>query len=84
MITEKMKISKMILEQFKDTRGEKCTGNFLNRVAELVYDGNVDFNEFNTESYVRARRKVLELNPHLDERTSVTKEIESLVKKEVA
>ena len=68
MIKEKLEITKQILEDFPETRG----------------DGNGNFNTFNTESYSRARRKVLELHPELDERTKHTNSAEAQVRKEVA
>lgn len=86
MINEKKKLTKKILEEYPDTCGDCGTGNFLNAVVLELYGNNhnIDFNIFSPSSYVRARRKVLEENPYLDMRTKFTKEIENIVKSEVA
>lgn len=83
MIKDKYAITKRILEDYTSTRGDGKTGEFLNIVAREVYKGNIDFNEFNVESWTRSRRKVLENNKHLDWRTSRTKDCEWLVQKEL-
>lgn len=84
MIEEKQELTKQILEDYPETR---CDGNgeFLNKVYEKLYqDQPVNFNTFNAESYSRARRKVLELHPELDERTKHTNNAEMQVRREVA
>ena len=84
MINAKKETTKKILEKYPDTRGDKQTGNFLNSVVLEVYGNNViDFNLFNSESWVRARRKILTEFPELDERTVVTDECENMVRNEM-
>lgn len=84
MITEKLKLTKQILEDHPDARGDG-NGNFLNIVAYKLYGSrSINFNQFNTESWTRARRKVMEQNPQLDNRTHRTAKAEETVKREVA
>ena len=82
MIKEKLALTKQILEEYPNTRGDG-NGEFLNIVLEKVYEGKVDFMIFNTESWTRARRKVLAENPHLDYRTKFTNHLESTVRSEM-
>ena len=83
MITEKLSITKQILEDFPLTRGDGH-GEFLNIASGLMFkDKAVDFTVFNAESWTRARRKVLADNPHLDNRTSRTKDAEQTVRAEM-
>jgi hypothetical protein len=85
MITEKIKLTKEILEDTPLACGDGGTGHFLNEVVLRVYKGKrVDFRVFNMESWSRARRKVLQDNPQLDTRTQRTKDIQNQYKKEVA
>ncbi len=73
MIKEKLPFVKKILAEHPRTRGDGY-GTFLNTIVKELYgDKQVDFNVFNAGSYMRARRKVLEMNPELDERTVGTK-----------
>lgn len=84
MITEKLEFVKSILEKYEETRGDG-NGEFLDKVRETLFGlSNFSFKEFNTESYTRARRKVLETNPHLDNRTKHTNNAEATVRREVA
>lgn len=85
MITDKKQLTKQILEKHPNTCGDQNTGNFLNAVTLELYGNNhnIDFNLFNTETWVRCRRLVLAENPFLDKRTSITKECENIIKSEV-
>jgi len=84
MINEKLELAQSILTDYPETRGDG-NGNFLNKVySKLHLQKPINFNEFNTESWTRARRKVLELHPELDERTKYTNQAESCAKKEMA
>ena len=84
MITEKLALTKQILEDYPETRKDG-SGPFLNKVYTTLYkDTPINFNTFNTESYTRARRKILELHPELDNRTKHTNNAECQVKREVA
>lgn len=84
MIKEKLNLTKQILEDFPETRKDG-NGNFLNQIYITLYKNEpINFNTFNAESYARARRKVLELHPELDERTKHTNNAECQVKREVA
>ena len=78
MVLEKLQIAKEILEQNPEACSDNGGGIFLNDISLKLYPLGVDFTEFNVETYLRARRKVLELNPHLDLRTSKTKEVEEI------
>ncbi len=84
MILEKLDLTKEILEKYPDTRGDKQTGKFLNRVL-MSLNGNmtVDFTEFSVESWTRTRRLILERCPYLDNRTSLTNKLELQMKSEV-
>lgn len=82
MIRDKMLITHKILEKNSSFCGDNGSGDFLNHIAKYIYYGKIDFNKFSPESWTRARRKVLELNPILDKRTRVTKEQEEQIKKE--
>tara|TARA_R110000823_G_C15932894_1_gene499676 strand:+ start:62 stop:316 length:255 start_codon:yes stop_codon:yes gene_type:complete len=83
MIKEKLEFTKQILTDYPETRGDG-NGIFLNKVAEqLCPDGIIDFTVFNMESYTRARRKVLELNSDLDNRTSKSDECENIIRGEM-
>ena len=83
MITDKLELTREILEEFPDTRGDGA-GMFLNRVyVSLHGDKIIDFEIFNTESWVRSRRKILEQCPFLDNRTSLTNKLEMQMKSEV-
>lgn len=78
-----MDFVKKILENNPAARTDG-NGSFLNIVADQLFgDSVIDFNKFNVESYTRARRKVMELYPHLDGRTNNTKEAEETVKEEM-
>lgn len=85
MITEKKALTKKILEKYPDTATDGGTGNFLNAVVLELYGNNhnIDFNIFTPNTWSRARRKVLNENPHLDKRTEKTKEVEEIVKSEI-
>lgn len=84
MIKEKLALTEQILTDHPETRGDG-NGVFLNKVVEILYkDKVIDFTEFNTETWTRSRRKVLELNPHLDNRTSKTAECEFIVRGEMS
>lgn len=84
MILEKLKLTKQILENYPITRGDG-NGDFLNQVAFTLFGlGHIDFNTFSVESWTRARRKVMELNPHLDSRSRLTFKAEATVRSEVA
>jgi len=82
MIKEKLSLTKQILEEYPQTRYDG-NGEFLNIVLDKIYQGEVDFKVFNTESWTRARRKVLELNPQLDYRTKITRQLEDTVRSEM-
>lgn len=86
MISEKKKLTLKILETYPDVCGDNDTGNFLNAVVLELYGNNhnIDFNVFTPNTWSRTRRLVLSENPHLDKRTEKTKEVESIVKMEVA
>ncbi len=84
MIKEKLSLTKTILQENPETRNDGH-GKFLNKVVEVLYNGEkVDFESFTPESWTRARRKIMELFPELDNRTSRTKDCEDQVKKEMA
>jgi len=85
MITEKLQLTRQILEDHPETRGDGY-GNFLNVVTTKLFGHKttIDFNRFSVESWTRAKRKVLEQNPHLDNRTYRTAVAEETVKREVA
>jgi hypothetical protein len=84
MINDKKKLTKKVLEKYPDTCGDRQTGNFLNAVVLELFDNNiVDFNTFNSESYVRSRRLVLNENPSMDKRTAITKECADMVSQEI-
>ncbi len=84
MIKEKLNQTKKILETYPETRGDG-NGIFLNKVRDLIFkDKVIDFTVFKTETWSRARRKVLELNPHLDNRTSKTAECECIARGEMS
>ena len=68
---------KKILEDFPNARGDGY-GNFLNLVSRIVYGGEVDFHVFKVETWTRARRKVMELFPHLDDRKSAASEADDV------
>ena len=82
MTKEKLSLTKQILEEYPQTRYDG-NGEFLNIVLDKIYQGEVDFKVFNTESWTRARRKVLELNPQLDYRTKITRQLEDTVRSEM-
>lgn len=84
MILEKLKVTKEILEKSIISCKDGGVGHFLNIVADKVYNNKIDFTEFKTESWERARRLVLQKNPELDLRTCRTKDAEEQVKREVA
>lgn len=85
MIIEKIKTAKQILENYPQTRRDKGSAEFLNKVHyKLFGDKPVDFRYFNTESWTRARRKALEKYPELDERDRITDNAVATVKREVA
>jgi len=73
MIKTKLALTKKLLIKNKMSCMDFGTGSFLNDVVkELYYDKGeliLDFNEFKTESWERARRVVLEKNPDMDLRT---------------
>jgi len=84
MVVEKLKLTKQILEHYPITRGDGH-GDFLNQVAFTLFGfGHIDFNTFSVESWTRARRKVMELYPHLDNRTGKTETAVDQVRREVA
>lgn len=84
MITEKLKLTKQILEDDPEARCDGY-GIFLNKVTSILFKNEtIDFNKFSVESWTRARRKVMELNPHLDNRTKRTSMAEDTVRREVA
>lgn len=84
MITDKLKITEEILKENTAACGDKGSGIFLNDVSQKLYPLGVDFTIFNPECWTRCRRHVLERNPELDKRTVKTKEMEDIVKSEVA
>ncbi len=71
MIKEKLSITLDILEKYPETRGDGA-GKFLNKVKEIIYNNEVDFEKFSVEAWTRTRRKLLQDNPHLDNRTIAT------------
>jgi len=83
MVKEKLKLVKQILEYNVEARGDGY-GIFLNIIADTVYSGRIDFRRFNVESWTRARRKVMEKYPHLDNRTNITDEAEAMVRGEMS
>lgn len=84
MIKEIMPFVKQILEEHPETRSDGY-GLFLNKVTEKLFPKTpVDFTEFSVESYTRAKRKVLELNPSLDNRTQKTIDAEAAVRNEMS
>ena len=83
MIKELIPFVEKILTDHPETRGDGY-GLFLNKVTDILFsDGRVDFTQFSVESYTRARRKVFETNPELDDRTSKTTTAENVVKNEM-
>ena len=84
MIKEKISVTLQILENNPQTRGDRGTGEFLNIVAKEIYKNKLDFRLFNTESWTRARRKVLEVHPELDNRTYKTFIAQRVAESEVA
>lgn len=83
MITEKLQITKEILEKNHKACGDNGVGHFLNEVAERLYPNKIDFTEFKTETWERSRRRVLELYHYLDKRTDRTTIAERQVKMEL-
>jgi hypothetical protein len=71
MSIDKTEAAFQILQAFPETRGDGH-GDYLNKVVELYYQGKPDFRNFIPESWTRSRRKIQELYPELDERTSRT------------
>lgn len=75
--------TKALLLAHPEARGDGA-GIFLNLMhQELFGDVKTDFTKFNTETWSRSRRKVLEQFPYLDNRTVITKECEEQIKSEV-
>lgn len=75
--------TKALLQEHPEARGDGA-GIFLNLIYNELYgDAKPDFREFNTETWTRSRRKVLEQFPNLDNRTVITKECEEQIKSEV-
>jgi len=84
VIKEYYKISKQILEAYPKTRKDNGASEFLNIASRMIFkDKQIDFHVFKVESFTRARRKVLEQNPHLDERTSKNTLAEQIVRAEM-
>lgn len=84
MVEEKLQFTMQILEDYPETRCDGY-GNFLNKVTSIIFkDKKIDFTKFSVESWTRARRKVMELYPHLDNRTKRTSMAEETVRREVA
>lgn len=84
MIKEKLAFSKKILEEYPQTRGDRGNGKFLNIVYKTLHGNETpNFTYFNTESWTRARRKVLQMHPELDNRGIETFEAHRTVAEEV-
>jgi len=83
MVKDKLGFVKKVLEDHPATRSDG-NATFLNVVAFKLFGNKlIDFNNFNVESYTRARRRVMEQNPHLDDRTIKTSQAEETVRKEM-
>jgi len=84
MIKEYKQVTLEILETYPQTRGDNGASEFLNIASRMMFkDKQIDFNIFKVESWTRCRRKMLEQNPQLDERTSKTTLAEQTVRAEM-
>ena len=84
MINEHNNMTLEILERYPETRTDSGADIFLNIMAEFMFkEKKIDFRHFKVESLARSRRKVLERNPHLDNRTKKTAQAEEIVRAEM-
>jgi len=84
MIREKVNLAVEVLEAYPQTRGDKGADEFLNIISRMMFkDKQIDFKIFKVETYTRARRKALEENPYLDNRTRRTDVSESIARAEM-
>ena len=82
MIAEKISLTRRILQGKANARASSA--DFLNEVYSYLHGNDKpDFKKFNTESWTRAWRKVLESDPTLDEREDKNAGKAKQVKKEL-